>query len=728
MAFSLVYPVQSVSYESGGTTYEAISAITLTSNGWSGSVVDASSSDLADRTFRLAIGYRTTCNGVTGTLNSEYAHVNQSAGVVGISLEHMGAITITAGVNVENQFYGAQLNTAGTATEIVNAWGATTSAMNRDARNIIVDSADYTSGSSSGTFTNQALYNLNLNLGGASKPIQHVLYPSWSAWYRFNSSLSIDTDLPIFSTDAELIAWVNDPTNPDTIAHMLNYADAPTPEEEYENRFNYFYMKNIIGKNTRNLSGRTEDSNLRWLPYSGKICLERITPTESLPYDYKLCNYENYTAYTAPYDHNSDDDYVETTNFNKYFLSKSISIGDDYYTAFNFMHNLLTFENEGDGERYANDEIDASSASNYAELKERINEQVRPPWGDEDEGNDNGINGQIYAGGNRMWVLTNSQLNAFFHDVYDTANITDILEGTLLFGSNQISAITSLIYLPIDVNDVADVYPNDNPIWLGSWQCPTAEGKYIIKNNKLIDCGSVYISPVYNSFLDLEPYMQLYIMLPYCGIHPLQLSKYYKSNMGIKYSVDVTTGSCSAHIYADGRELDTFDGTMVSNRPITAIDQSAYMGNVINAISNSSSAVSSISSAGINAGMGLATGNVSAVGKGLLEGIGGVTQQSFNNFNILQAVDNPPMSTRGGFSGCLGFFANQKIHLICAQKKTIRPKNQAEVVGFPSGQGGTVGSFSGYLQCSAFKMANGFSGTSDESNEISAIMSNGIYL
>ena len=376
---------------------------------------------------------------------------------------------------------------------------------------------------------------------------------------------------------------------------------------------------------------------------------------------------------------------------------------------------------------WVDDLIDARAAENFNEVSRAYNEIVDPGYGNPDPGNDNGVNGQSYVHGARMWVMSSSQLNHFFDDIFDPANITDILNGTKLFGSNEIGAIQGIAYFPLDIDDVATVYSSAQPIKIGSYQCPTAEGRYVQNNNKMIDCGSLFIAPVYNDFRDYR--IKLYISLPYCGFHCLDpISKYMGKTLSVKYAVDITTGGCTAYVYADGIYLgDSFDGFMASQRPLSGLDQTAYLNSVMECVSSMVSRETGMLNTAAEGIAGAASGKVSG---GV--GPGGAIETSAGAFGdiykLSQAVKDTPMQTRGGFAGCLGFFGNQKIHIVTAQSKTVKPTLEQPLIGYPSHVSQTVGQFSGYLKCSYFKMANGFDGTLEELKEIIEMMQGGVYL
>lgn len=538
--------------------------------------------------------------------------------------------------------------------------------------------------------------------------------------------IKICTNIPLFDSQAHADAYLQDETNA-TIDGILNYLE-PNPEEDYQKARNYKYAWNIYGHNTQSATAYSGFRNYRFYGGNGKICFYRVKPTSNSPYTVKLYNYQSYTIKAAGVHESDDDDYETISSPELLFLSKSIQFeSNDYYTVFKFSTDLLVFGSQAQAQMWVDDLIDARAAENFNEVSRAYNELIDPGYGNPDPGNDNGLNGQSYVHGARMWVMSSSQLNHFFDDIFNPANISDILDGTKLFGSNEIGAIQGIAYFPINIDDVATVYATAHPIKIGSYQCPTAEGRYIMNNNKIIDCGSLFIAPVYNDYRDYR--IKLYISLPYCGFHCLDpISKYMGKTLSVKYAVDITTGACTAYIYADGIYLgDSFDGFMASQRPLSGLDQTAWLNSVMGCVSSLATRETGMINSATEGIAGAASGKVSG---GV--GPGGAINLSMGAtgdlYKLSQAVKDTPMQTRGGFAGCLGFFGNQKIHIVTAQAKTVKPTLEQPLVGYPSHVSQTVGQFSGYLKCSYFKMADGFNGTLEELKEIVEMMQGGVYL
>lgn len=724
----------SVYYEQMVTVNSAYSHMIIESDGWSGKVVRTNTENETDRKFLLTVTGSNRANDVSGSISTSGAHVNYngnySGGIIGISLEHMGAFEYHEGTDIVNQIVGATYVSGNNYYSLAGSWGGYVNyydpqnALRFNANDIYIDDVYLTVNGVEDNRTDVKFANLDYrNMGGGGSITACRVYPDYGVWYDVRSSTRVKTDLPIFATDADLLEYVlSEGAITNKILNLIN------PYSEYDDSLNFYYIKNLVARGDGSLWTSVINVNMRFQPQRrGTICLYYHEPTASEPYNYILKNYASLTCYISP-GVGSDDDFTAGSVVTTHFLRESIRFNDISYRVNRWDTNIPIWASEADADDYIAGRKDIEDALNYDYIARVDQQQLGPEYGDIDNGNDNGVNGQNYAYGARMYIMTSLQLSTFFNDIFNAVNIQDILDATQLFGANQINAIGGVTYFPCDISDFCTTSSISN-IRVVNWQCPNAQATGIVtNNNKLIDCGGVNITPIYGDFRDLEPYTQLYISLPYCGTHQLQLSKYLGHYFSVKYAIDVTTGGCTAHIYSDSIELDSFDGVMASQRPLSAIDQTAYMSSVINAINSATGSGGNFAGQAVQSIASGASGNIGGVTMGVVGAAAGAAEGVLAGFNVMQAVNNPPMSTRGGFNGCLGFFGNQKIHLIIAQKKTVRPANELSLIGYPSGQGGTVGSFSGFLKCSAFKMADGFTGTREELSEIMAAMSAGIYV
>ena len=713
---------------------DAFSDLKIQSDGWSGKIIYTDAADLEDRTFQFDVSASLKNTYVAENpiyeLSGSGGYVNQTNQhkIVGISLEHMGKQVAVEDRHVYNTLYGhewdEQTSTQGALTNSFG--GAANAALSLDCRVINIANVHRTMNETEQDLTDVNFYNLNF-MGYYDLPYDADLNPIASANRSNTTHGYITTDLPIFATDADLKEFIDsDGMKTDK---MLNFK---SPTDEYLTHDQCWFIHNVIGHNTKDRNSYTEYSNYQFWPKNGRICLYRSTPSASDPYALRLLNYTGYTTLKAGA---WDENFVEYTGevHSKYMTKSAQYAANDYYTVFvnaETATNIPIFDTFDEAIEYIQSRIDIEQASNYSDIAIAESVPIEPDFGTVDAETEIGTNEQVYnIAGFHLYEVSHTELSSFFLEIFNTdPDVVDaILEGTKLFSGNEINAIMMCMYLPIsDISKICTM-GSTSKITVGTWRADHSEGKTISKNNIMIDMGSAVYPYRYHSEQDFEPYNQLYVQLPYCGTHQLQISKYIGKTIHCKYAVSVADGSCKALLFADDILMDEFAGNMGSMRPITAADAAQYVSNIVNGVMDM---VPGIGAAGNTVAKGAeaaAAGSVAGMA-GAVAGAGGVAASGvWKGYELLQAAETPPMSTHGGLSGAIGYFGVQKPHFIIAERKCIRPANEQAVIGYPSGQGGKINTFSGYLKCSAVKL-NGFPGTKEELAELYNILSQGIYL
>lgn len=734
------------------------SYLRINSDGWSGNIINRIAEDDDDRKFQFDVNFE-LANGRYGTSwirtdSNSYGLVSKNTqypnSVVGVSLEHMGDGWWDGRYSL--QFLGTHTDSSMGWNYLYPCFGAAWGADETEPSDLNLTSEimnlqlyPYFSAYAQYAGVQSSIFR-SIGCDPNTNPINQYI-----GWVTGDFHAEITTDLPLFATDAELLAWCKDPTNPELIATMLNPPEdiEQAAEEAYAASQRYYYLRNKFKVSTNGSTYTATINNINAKPYGkGRICLYKKRHTQvgttNSWYSYYLKGTDsyNYQFKTAPWNSfrwdDEDTDITASTALNMVntvgYIKKSANYAaaDVEFVVEYADTNIPIYGSEELADQYVAEEIDIDQAENYDEIIQEEQKHIIPPWGEEDVEGDNGANEQDYSVGARMFaILANTnQLKNFFDAIFDPDATDDILSKNGLFGTNQINCIQGLMYLPINVQNFATLGGLES-IMLGGWDSEVL-AKPVTKNNMMWDVGSTYITPVFNDFRDMEPYQQLFISLPYCGLHALNISKYLGKTLSVKYACDLSTGSCSAHIYANGVEYDTFDGNMASQRPITALDQQAYVSAIIKAVGGFADTVMEPISGKVEVAANGLTGNVgAAVGGAVNTSIKDSTlvpRLAYSGAGIAQSIQQKPMSFKGGYFGALGLFGNQRCHLIVAQRNTVRAVNELTTIGYPSGYGGTVGSFSGYLQCSSFKMAEGFAGTAEEAAEITSMMSEGVYL
>ena len=566
--------------------------------------------------------------------------------------------------------------------------------------------------------------------------------------WNMNIDVVWKTELPVFDTDAHLLAYIRSGGRDTT--GLLNgeqaVVDDPTDEESYDYYLNdTFTLYTSYGLSYQTAVRKNYRLRItmkkRGRVIGGLLALVNkrpFTPEDKYPRKYKLIgddirsvSIQTNTGWT---EYTGDD--IKTLMF---YRTTAGSSGSDYCKVENWSTNI-PFKDGADSATWAQNFLTTGNPQGATNIKKIIPKDTPITPGTAVDDTPIPTPSFTVSSGGRILGLTSGQVNTFYNKIFDSANIQALLDGTQLFGSDQIGAIKDLFYLPVSVTDIATCSTTQH-IFLGSYDLDMGSAvNWVTNNDKLIDCGTVTFNETFGSYLDLEPACLLYIWLPFCGVHQLQISKYINKTIKLRYGVSVFDGSCVAFLSTnDGTKnivLDTFTGNMAVHRPITANDQARQTAAVVQGIMQTSmSAIKTVGTVGAGAvglGAAAASASVSALGAaGIASDMtsggmssGGTIMQAANT---LQAAMDAPISTRGALSGMLSLFDTMIPTFIAARLKTIEPANEVEIVGKPSNVGGLVSSFSGYLKTSAFNLRN-FTGTIDEAEEIQRMFRGGVYI
>lgn len=566
--------------------------------------------------------------------------------------------------------------------------------------------------------------------------------------WNMNIDVVWKTELPVFDTDAHLLAYIR--SGGRVTEGLLNgeqaVVDDPTDEESYD-----YYLNNIFTLYTSyGLSYQTAvrkncrlriTMKKRGRVLGGLLALVNkrpFTPEDKYPRKYKLIgddirsvSIQTNTGWT---EYKGED--IKNIMF---YRTTAGSSGSDYCKVETWSTNI-PFKDGPDSETWARQFLQTGNPQGATNIKRIIPKETPITPGTPIEDTPIPTPGFTISSGGRILGLTANQVNAFYTKIFDDANIQALLNGTQLFGANQINAIKDLFYVPVSVDDIATTTTTQH-IFLGSYDLDMGSNvKWITKNDKLIDCGTVTFNETFGSYLDLEPACLLYIWLPFCGVHQLQISKYINKTIHLRYGVSVFDGSCIAFLSTnDGTKnivLDTFSGNMAVHRPITANDQARQTAALTQGIlQTSATVVGTLGTVAAGAGVvgqaaavgGIESGIAAGVGQGVVKGLPGSNNAIMSGANTLQTALDAPITTRGAMGGMLSLFDTMIPTFIAARLKTIEPANEVEIVGKPSNVGGLVSSFSGYLKTSAFNLRN-FTGTIDEAEEIQRMFRGGVYI
>lgn len=526
----------------------------------------------------------------------------------------------------------------------------------------------------------------------------------------------IDTNVAIWETWQNMRNYIDH----GTVTGLLNGQLTPPLEDESR-----YYIDNLVSNNG-NISDIREDNYFHFDGADKCLGFASDDGIHATLYSYKGgasavrrsydrgITYEPVDSYPTSYFIRADlsvPAYVITFNTNIPFF-----VGDENDTGKQKLDSYMNGTPAPSGREYSI--LDAWNRSD-------IDGTIKGVIGELVENTTNGASSIVYGDGVQMFSLTATQKGAFLRDILSGDTMDALIDATKQFGGGAISALQSLRYMPIDASEVCTL-STATTCQIGSYTHTFSSAvDRIQRNDKMINCGQAFFKSPYNEgdFRNLEPWCKMYLALPYSGVHQIAISKYINKRVQIKLAVDITTGACEYHVYSNNVEMDSFPGSMGTQIPLTAEDNARQVSGLQNGLIQT---VAGLAQIGLSAGSAVASGGT-LTPVAIAGGVSGVTTMAQGLQNMQKEFIDAPIQTKGASIGNLGDFGINSIYFIFAWANSITPKNELNLVGKPSNQGGAVNSFAGFLKCSAFNLADGFAGTQTEAEEISAIMANGVY-
>ena len=224
-----------------------------------------------------------------------------------------------------------------------------------------------------------------------------------------------------------------------------------------------------------------------------------------------------------------------------------------------------------------------------------------------------------------------------------------------------------------------------------------------------LDCGSVDIEEWIGSFLDYSPYTKISIYLPYIGIHDLSPDDIMDGSIQVVYNIDCLSGACGCFIKHSSRGvLYSFNGSCISNIPLTAINFSSAIQNAVSAV---------CSGAGIIAGIATGAAPVTAMSAaGLINSAANTAMNS-----------KPSVQRSGSLGGSAGILSIQKPYVIIERPNMSVPSSIQNYVGQTSNITMGLGGCSGFTMVEYIHLHD-IPATSDEVKEIESLLKEGVIL
>lgn len=396
-------------------------------------------------------------------------------------------------------------------------------------------------------------------------------------------------------------------------------------------------------------------------------------------------------------------------------VAKAIHYGIDDFDSTNVHIGEIDDNGNITGNDFSGENIE--NANNFS----WENSADHAPQPDTDIDNNNYIRSVSIGGGvypynkaDRWYILTEAQAIDLGDKLYnaDETTLNRYLNGLKLFGENPINAIMQLSVYPFDVKALTNATATES-IKFGTVDLGINAYKILPPFNSYMSFSGVKVPSKYHDFWDYEPYTNLYIYIPYCGVHKLS-GAYIGKEITIDLIVEFSTGTCCACVSADGVIIDYFNGKIGVNIPVTGDNASAFTSRVNSSIMNL--AGSTVATAG-----GALTGNPIAIASG----VAGLAQGALD----ISQVNGTDFSISGSSSGNIDTIKPQYPYLIIERNTKLVPSNYGHSIGYNVQKYERLGDLEGFTTVfnpNLSDIADDMS--TDEIEELKNILIGGFYV
>lgn len=375
----------------------------------------------------------------------------------------------------------------------------------------------------------------------------------------------------------------------------------------------------------------------------------------------------------------------------------------------------------------------------------------------------------VQAGLVSMFTPTITELQSLGEFLWSDNFITDFADNIKKLLGDPLDCIISLHLVPVAPSH------GSTKETVNFGMVSSGVSMYRISNQYIeYDCGTLQIDNFSGSFMDYSPHTKYQLYLPFIGIEELDADEITGKALGIKYHIDLLTGSCVAFISADDSLIASYNGQCSNPVPVSGANYSRTIAALLGVVATGVIAGASMG-AGAGAvamamqnspvrvgetvaGLAKAFNQTGSIGKGL-PGIANVRRQINNAIdNVMDSDSNTEfantvsssaralilahatnsaisdimgakgmISHSGNMGGSVGFLGKRTPYLITIRPNQSIPNNYGHFFGYPSNLSGQLSAFSGFTSCSAIE-AKAISGTDAEMEELIELLKGGVYL
>lgn len=285
----------------------------------------------------------------------------------------------------------------------------------------------------------------------------------------------------------------------------------------------------------------------------------------------------------------------------------------------------------------------------------------------------------------------------------DETIFNEIIKGLSLMGGNPIDGLIDLRLYPFDV--VSKTSGGASKSIVVGRTDTKVNGIEIDNYNAILDLGSCTFFPNFGNFLDYEPFTTASLYIPYVGIVPISTADFMGQTISCKMVVDITTGSCTAIVFANDIPIIYKNGNIGVEIPMTGTNSAEYASRI----------ASGLTSGATDIALGAASKSVGQV----VSGVGSIVDSALS-------VNNTMYNTAGSSSPACGLWQPQNCYFIIQRPVPIVPENYGHTVGYACNYQAKISDCSGYTQTYNVDVSS-INAPESEKNAIAEILNSGFY-
>lgn len=306
---------------------------------------------------------------------------------------------------------------------------------------------------------------------------------------------------------------------------------------------------------------------------------------------------------------------------------------------------------------------------------------------------------------NRTFAMNNVQIKKLADYLWnaDETIFNEIVKGLSLMGGNPIDGLIDLRLYPFNVAEKSGGGASKS-IVVGRTDTKVA-GIEISDYNAVLDLGSCTFFPNFGNFLDYEPFTTASLYIPYVGIVPISTADFMGQTISCKMVVDITTGSCTAIVFANDIPIIYKNGNIGVEIPMTGTNSAEYASRIAGGLTSGATDIA----------LGAASKSVGQV----VSGVGSIADSALS-------VNNTMYNTAGSSSPACGLWQPQNCYFIIQRPVPIVPENYGHTVGYACNYQAKISECSGYTQTYNVDVSS-INAPESEKNAIAQILNSGFY-